>query len=260
MTVKLYDLVTEKGSGPFFSPFCSPARLALVAKQIEFETVEVEYHDLRFVWTPRLGVEKATAPFVERDDGTFLMDSTKIALWLDEAYPDRPNLFMPEAAVPVDVRSAEYKRAVQSFKDAYVGCRDLLEAIGTLYAPRITKKLDPESSKYWIDKHSYKEGEWEKLTSATEQDDGESTSEIQQHLRRLSETYLSDGRQYIASATKPGYHDFALVGMSRLLRSQSAKLFRETFCSPESGSIAEWTKRMDEEVPTPEVWVRDPKE
>lgn len=67
MTVKLYDLVTEKGSGPFFSPFCSPARLALVAKQIEFETVEVEYHDLRFVWTPRLGVEKATGRSCPRD-------------------------------------------------------------------------------------------------------------------------------------------------------------------------------------------------
>lgn len=60
MSLKLYDLVTKKGQGIFFSPFCYPVRLALHAKGLAFETEEVEYHDLRFVWTPRLGVERAT--------------------------------------------------------------------------------------------------------------------------------------------------------------------------------------------------------
>lgn len=31
-----------------------------------------------------------------------------------------------------------------------------------------------QSSRYWIEKHEYKEGEWEKLVSATDKDDRES--------------------------------------------------------------------------------------
>lgn len=46
--------------------------------------------------------------------------------------------------------------------------------------------------------------------------------------------------------------------MSRLLRSLSARLFSETFLSKESGEIAGWMTRMDQTLPTPEVWGRDP--
>lgn len=64
MRLKLYDLVTKKGTGVFFSNNCSPVRLALLAKGIDFVTEEVEYPDLRFTWTPvlikELEVEKAT--------------------------------------------------------------------------------------------------------------------------------------------------------------------------------------------------------
>lgn len=36
MPITLYDLVTEKGRGVFFSPFCYPVRLALHAKGVDF--------------------------------------------------------------------------------------------------------------------------------------------------------------------------------------------------------------------------------
>lgn len=64
MAITLYDLVTEKGSGPFFSSNCFPARLALRAKRVPLETEEVTFHDLRFTWTPRLGVETATGGLI----------------------------------------------------------------------------------------------------------------------------------------------------------------------------------------------------
>ncbi|GAA5989344.1 hypothetical protein JCM10908_001270 [Rhodotorula pacifica] len=261
MPVKLHDLVTEKGKGIFFSPFCYPVRLSLHAKGIEFDTEEVQYQDLRFVWTPKLGVDKATAPFIEREDGSHLMGSLDIALWLDKTFPSHPNLFLPEADLPVEVDSAEYRQAVESFRaldDA--AFQPLATAISNLYAPRITKALDAESSKYWIDKHNYKEGEWERLTSATEEDDAKVVAQIQNQLRQLTEERLKDGRLFFAFATKPGYHDFALAGWTRLLRSLSPTLYRETFRSEKSGTIAGWSERMDEVVPTPEVWCRDPKE
>lgn len=81
-----------------------------------------------------------TAPFIRRDDGSFLMDSVEIALcapascfappfwttsclhveslrWLDRTYPDRQNLLLPEAGLPVDV-SAEYRQAVSALQGA----------------------------------------------------------------------------------------------------------------------------------------------
>lgn len=57
--LKLYDLVPRPG-GASFSPGCMRARLALMAKGVPFEVVQVTYHDLRFVWKDRLGVDKAT--------------------------------------------------------------------------------------------------------------------------------------------------------------------------------------------------------
>ncbi|GAA5989342.1 hypothetical protein JCM10908_001269 [Rhodotorula pacifica] len=151
MTIKLYDLVTKKGTGVFFSNNCSPVRLALHAKGIDFVTEEVEYDDLRFTWTPilakELGVEKATAPFIELEDGTHVMDSLKIALWLDEHFPDRCNLFIPEAALPVDVKSDKYRQAVEDLeKLADDELEELIARVDELYGPRVVDQLDPEAS------------------------------------------------------------------------------------------------------------------
>ncbi|TNY21604.1 hypothetical protein DMC30DRAFT_394475 [Rhodotorula diobovata] len=48
------------------------------------------------------------------------MDSYEIVQWLDEAYPDRPCLFLPEAALPVDVSSDKYAAALERYKGVYV--------------------------------------------------------------------------------------------------------------------------------------------
>ena len=57
----LYDLVptvtSDSPVGPSFSPFCMRARLALLRKNVQFETRFVTYHDLRFGdWKEKLGV------------------------------------------------------------------------------------------------------------------------------------------------------------------------------------------------------------
>lgn len=48
-----------------------------------------------------------------------------------------------------------------------------------------------------------------------------------------------------------------MVGISRLLRSLSARLYRETFQSPESGQFAGWALRMDEAFPLADIRARD---
>jgi len=61
----LYDLIpTDTSSGPSFSPFCMRARLALLRKNIEFETKFITYHELRFGgWKEKLGVELASGKY-----------------------------------------------------------------------------------------------------------------------------------------------------------------------------------------------------
>lgn len=85
-----------------------------------------------------------TAPIIEREDGSYLMESLDIAKWLDEAFPDRPNLFLPEASLPVDVASAEYADALKR-GESFEGTREaLFKPLFRLFAPHIVKTFDEE--------------------------------------------------------------------------------------------------------------------
>ncbi|GAA6057454.1 hypothetical protein JCM3770_000768 [Rhodotorula araucariae] len=258
--LKLFDLVATAGVGaPFFSPACMRVRLSLLAKGIPFEVVEVTYHDLRFVWKDKLGVLKATAPFIQREDGSYLMDSYAIAKWLDETYPDRPNLFLPEAPLPIDIHSDEYAAAKQRHKDNEkdsAGMRPVFK----LYAPRVVKTFDDETAAYWTSDERLGPGVWASIVSQTPEDEAKIMQYCQKFLHDLSNKWLTDGRQFIASPTKPGYDDFSLMGAYRLLRAVSAQLAAEVFESPSSGGWGAWLERMYARYPLEDVRARDPKE
>jgi len=87
MTILLYDLVGRDTARPF-SPHCWKAAMALAHKGLDFSTVPT-----RFLEVPSVegGVSK-TVPVI-RDGDKVVADSLAIALYLDEAYPDRPTLF-----------------------------------------------------------------------------------------------------------------------------------------------------------------------
>ncbi|GAA5919797.1 hypothetical protein JCM1841_005868 [Sporobolomyces salmonicolor] len=265
MVIKLYDLVPRPG-GPSFSPACLRARLALMHKRLPFGVTPVTYHDLRFHWKDKLGVEKATAPFIQKEDGSYLMDSVKIALWLDTTYPDRPSIFLPEAPVPVDVNSAEYKEAVTDFEKMLISpAKDesgklappFYREVFKLYARRVVKSFDKETYEYWTCDDRLGPGVW-----ASIQDNNEDATikSVQSTLKQLSEENLSDSVHFFSSPSTPGMKDFALMGVYGLLRSTSPKLAKETFESLEAGRTGEWLARMNRALPTPEVWERDPKE
>ncbi|TKA50352.1 hypothetical protein B0A53_06242 [Rhodotorula sp. CCFEE 5036] len=234
MPLRFYDLVTKKRTGVFFSNNCSPVRLALLAKGIDFVTEEVEYPDLRFTWTPvlvkELGVEKATAPFIECEDGKHVMDSLTIALWLDKAYPDRYNLFLPEAELPVDVGSQDYKQAVQNFEKMEDELNDLIAQVDELYGPRIVSQLDAESGRYWVEKNGYGTEEWANLVAT--QNDPSKVQRIQRTLRKLAEDHLAGDALFLTSATKPGFTDSVMVGIN-------------------------WAARMDKAFPLEDIRARD---
>lgn len=92
MTILLYDLVGRDSTRPF-SPHCWKVAMAVAHKGLDISTVPT-----RFLEVPAVegGVSK-TVPVI-RDGETVLADSFAIALYLDEAYPDRPTLFGVKAA------------------------------------------------------------------------------------------------------------------------------------------------------------------
>ncbi|GAA5822927.1 hypothetical protein JCM11251_004426 [Rhodosporidiobolus azoricus] len=265
MPIKLYDLVTVPGgNGRFFSPACVRTRLSLMTKGVAFEVVEVTYHDLRFTWKEKLGVEKATAPFIEREDGSLLMDSFEIAKWLDKTYPDQQNLFLPEAPLPVDVNSEDYKAAVQEYEEHEKTPRKLdpplYKTLFSLYAPRIAQLFDEETREYWTSDKRLGTGVWKSLLSRTPEDDEKALKAIKAGLVALSPSEFPNGQKFVSSASKPGLKDFSLLGSYRLIRAVSPRFAAETFEAPDAGEWPHWLKRMAEAYPLPEYWERDPQQ
>jgi glutathione S-transferase len=95
VTRVLYDLA---GADPAlrFSPYCWRAKLALAHKGLEVETVPWRFTDKEAIAFS--GQERV--PVLVDGDKT-VSDSWAIALYLEEAYPDRPSLFGAPAAIPV---------------------------------------------------------------------------------------------------------------------------------------------------------------
>lgn len=46
--------------------------------------------------------------------------------WLEETYPDKPSIFLPEAALPIDLTSREYRDALRRAKKFDWDCTDPL--------------------------------------------------------------------------------------------------------------------------------------
>ncbi|MEM9106501.1 MAG: glutathione S-transferase family protein [Pseudomonadota bacterium] len=87
MTITLYELAGTDPARPF-SPHCWKVVLALAHKGLEFDRVAVP-----FTGVPEVENHLGKIIPVLRDGDRVLNDSFNIALYLDEAYPDRPSLF-----------------------------------------------------------------------------------------------------------------------------------------------------------------------
>lgn len=87
MTILLYDLVGEDASRPF-SPHCWKTTMCLAHKGLDYRRVPTPF-------TSVAAVEGGISPTVPviRDGDKLVADSFAIALYLDDAYPDRPTLF-----------------------------------------------------------------------------------------------------------------------------------------------------------------------
>ena len=91
MAISLYDLAGVEADRRF-SPFCWRTRMALAHKGLEVETVP-----WRFTEKDRLPQPNGGRVPVIVDGGRVVHDSSTIAEYLENRYPDRPSLFGSEA-------------------------------------------------------------------------------------------------------------------------------------------------------------------
>ena len=81
MAAKLYQFLG--------SPFCAKVRKLLAFKGVEFEVVEVDYLERKELL---LASGQITVPAVTLDSGETIVDSARIAMRLEELYPE-PTIF-----------------------------------------------------------------------------------------------------------------------------------------------------------------------
>lgn len=95
MTMKLYDLVGCNGL--HFSPFGWRVRMALAHKGITAEIVPVHFFEIELLPSPS-GKPWKMVPILESEI-SMIGDSWKIAMYLEEHFPNRPSLFGGESGV-----------------------------------------------------------------------------------------------------------------------------------------------------------------
>jgi glutathione S-transferase len=83
MAAKLYQFLG--------SPFCAKARKLLAFKGVEFEVVEVDYLERKELL---IASRQIMVPAVTLDSGETIVDSARIAMRLEELYPE-PTFFPP---------------------------------------------------------------------------------------------------------------------------------------------------------------------
>jgi len=84
MTIQLYDLASAD-PGLRFSPYCWRVKMALAHKGLAWEEIPWHFTEKDRLPEPSVG----TVPVLV-DDGIAVSDSWKIALYLDERYPQKP--------------------------------------------------------------------------------------------------------------------------------------------------------------------------
>src|SRR6516162_311869 len=104
MTITMYDLAGAEVDRRF-SPFCWRSRMALAHKGLAVETVP-----WRFIEKDKLPQPNAGRVPVIVDGGRVVDDSTAIADYLEERYPDRQSLIRRRSRAGVGALRAELDR------------------------------------------------------------------------------------------------------------------------------------------------------
>lgn len=215
MTIRMYDLA---GADPSlrFSPFCWRTKMALLHKGLHFEALPWRFTE-KSALVPT-GSDRV--PVIE-DKGRWVKDSWTIALYLDEAYPDRPKLMADEAE-----RAAA--RLAMSWCDMALHL-----PIARYCMLEIHNALRPEDQPYF---RSSRERRFGATLEAVCADPAGARKQVAQSLAPAEQT-LADHAFF--GGGKPAYADYALFGTLMW----PYVTCREPMLAP-STNVARWFDRM----------------
>lgn len=197
--IRLYDLAGAD-AGRRFSPYCWRTRMALAHKGLEAETVP-----WRFTEKDAIAFAGSERVPVLVDGGRAVKESWDIALYLEEAYSDRPSLFGGNAGVAPT-------RFINDWADAV-----MIGAIARLVVSDIPAHLHEKDVAYF--RRSREERFGTTLEKLTENRDKDVAAFRKATLLPLR---LTLKRQEFLGGEAPGYADYIVFGQFQWARCISA--------------------------------------
>lgn len=218
MTIKLYDLADAEGRR--FSSNCWRTQFALAHKGLDYETVPTRFTDIPDICD---GAQK-TIPVIE-DGDKVIADSWAIALYLEEAYPDRPSVFGSDG---VNGPARTFSEFLQHW-----GMRAFSFPLLHVIIKDIYERLDPADQPYFRDSREKRFGKTlEEMVENREQ----TLSEFRSGLNPLR-TALGD--QPFLSGAAPLYPDYIVTAALLWARAMSPLKFLE-----DDDPLVPWLTRM----------------
>ena len=215
MTVKLYDLAAAD-EAIRFSPHCWRARMALAHKGLEVETIP-----WRFTEKDAIAFSGQGATPVLVDGAKTVTDSWTIAVYLDEAYPERPRLFESEQA-----------KAHAYFIKLW--CEQTLHpGVAKQIMPELFAMLDERDKPYFRDSRETRFGmTLEQFAEGAE----EALPAFRKAMNPLRATLKA---QDFIGGSAPGFADYVAFGAFQWARTSSARDLLEP-----DDPIAAWRERL----------------
>jgi glutathione S-transferase len=197
MTITLYDLAGAEADRRF-SPFCWRTKMALAHKGLAVEAVP-----WRFIEKDRLPTPNQGRVPVIRDGERVVHDSTAIADYLEERYPDRPSLFGGEIGRAL-------ARFVQNWTETVVHV-----GLIRLVLLDIHGHLDPENQAY------FRQDREKRFGTRLEDVVGDREARLPAFRASLDPLRRTVERQEFISGKSPAYADYIVFGAFQWARAIS---------------------------------------
>jgi len=197
LAIKLYDLAAAEDDRRF-SPYCWRAKMALRHKGLEFETIPWRFTDKDVIAFSG----SSTVPVLVDGKNT-VHDSWRIALYLEEAYPQRPGLF-----------EGAQSRALTEFFGQWV-----FRAVGPALMKVIV--LDLFARLHEKDKAYFRESREKRFGMTLEQYGADPTAALAAFRGALEPVRPVLVQHAFVSGKGPGYADYILFGAFQWARAMS---------------------------------------
>jgi len=243
--IKLYDLAPSPTSTRYYSPTTWKTRLGLLHKNVKFETIPINFLDLRGELVTRSGQPNITVPALELPDGTFIYDSFRIAEWLDDAYPDAPSLFTGDGkssreAHPDHVATGKtYARLI----DLGLGASKSEWAVWyDLFFPQLDQQITGEEHRAYFtsDARLGTQG-YQKLLALDRQ---ELVRRAIMNVQPLVQTLRERPGQYF-QGTHPGQVDYIIFGRYAYCRMLDQELTKQIWDN-QGQEISHWIRNLSQ--------------